>query len=36
MGAFATPTDTTLRVHIHVADKGDYYNIADGLPQNEH
>ena len=21
--------------HIHVANKGDYYDIADGLPQNE-
>jgi hypothetical protein len=36
MGAFETPTDTKLRIHIHVADKGDYYDIADGLPQNEH
>jgi len=36
MGAFETPTDTRLRVHIHVADKGDYYDIADGLPQNQH
>lgn len=36
MGAFDAPTDTRLRIHIHVADKGDYYEIADGLPQNEH
>ncbi|KYF72001.1 GFA family protein [Sorangium cellulosum] len=36
MGAFDTPTDTRLRIHIHVADKGDYYDIADGLPQNQH
>jgi hypothetical protein len=36
MGAFPLPTDTKLRIHIHVADKGDYYEIADGLPQNEH
>jgi hypothetical protein len=36
MGAFDKPTDTRLRVHIHVADKGDYYEIADGLPQNPH
>ncbi|AKU90804.1 Gfa-like protein [Vulgatibacter incomptus] len=36
MGAFEHPTDTSLRIHIHVADKGDYYDVADGLPQNEH
>lgn len=36
MGAFDPPTDTKIRVHIHVASKGDYYDIADGLPQNEH
>jgi hypothetical protein len=35
MGAFDKPTDTRLRVHIFVADKGDYYDIADGLPQNQ-
>ncbi len=35
MGAFDTPTDTRLAVHIFVADKGDYYGIADGLPQNQ-
>jgi hypothetical protein len=35
MGAFDTPTDTKLKVHIFVADKGDYYDIADGLPQNQ-
>jgi hypothetical protein len=35
MGAFDTPTETKLRIHIFVADKGDYYEIADGLPQNE-
>lgn len=35
MGAFDTPTDTRLRVHIFVAEKGDYYDIADGLPQNQ-
>ena len=34
MGAFDTPTHTTLSMHIFVADKGDYYEIADGLPQN--
>ena len=36
MGAFDAPTDTRLAIHIFVADKGDYYEIADGLPQNEH
>jgi hypothetical protein len=35
MGAFDSPTDTSLSMHIFVADKGDYYEIADGLPQNE-
>jgi len=35
MGAFDSPTDTKLSMHIYVADKGDYYEIADGLPQNE-
>ncbi|MFV8754058.1 GFA family protein [Nannocystaceae bacterium ST9] len=35
MGAFDRPTETHLRIHIFVADKGDYYDIADGLPQNE-
>jgi hypothetical protein len=35
MGAFDTPTGTRLAIHIFVADKGDYYDIADGLPQNQ-
>lgn len=35
MGAFDTPTQTKLARHIFVKDKGDYYDIADGLPQNE-
>ena len=34
MGAFTAPTRTKLAVHIYVADKGDYYDIADGLPQD--
>jgi hypothetical protein len=34
MGAFDAPTDTKLAIHIFVADKGDYYEIRDGLPQN--
>jgi len=36
MGAFDQPTDTRLALHIYVADMGDYYDIADGLPQNQH
>ena len=35
MGAFDGPTETRMNLHIFVADKGDYYDIADGLPQNE-
>lgn len=34
MGAFEAPTGTRLGIHIYVDDKGDYYDIADGLPQN--
>jgi hypothetical protein len=34
MGAFEAPTQTRLHMHIFVADKGDYYDIADDLPQN--
>lgn len=36
MGAFDKPTNTRLEVHIHVASKGDYYEITDGLPQKAH
>ena len=35
MGAFDAPTNTKIERHIFVADKGDYYDIADGLPQNQ-
>ena len=35
MGAFDSPTGTRLEKHIFTADKGDYYEIADGLPQHE-
>ena len=35
MGVFDSPTETKLVKHIFVADKGDYYDIADGLPQNQ-
>ncbi|MDT8855900.1 GFA family protein [Paracoccaceae bacterium Fryx2] len=34
MGAFDGPTGTRLALHIFVDDKGDYYDISDGLPQN--
>lgn len=34
MGALEAPTGTQLARHIFVADKGDYYRIDDGLPQN--
>jgi hypothetical protein len=32
-GSLDQPTGVKLRRHIFVADKGDYYDIADGLPQ---
>ena len=35
MGAFEAPTGTRLGKHIFTADKGDYYEICDGLPQHE-
>jgi hypothetical protein len=35
MGAFDTPTGVELARHIFVADKGDYYQLSDGLPQND-
>ena len=34
MGAFDAPTGTRLALHIFTAQKGDYYDITDGLPQN--
>ena len=36
MGTFDTPTETHIKIHIFVAEKGDYYEINDGLPQNTH
>ena len=33
MGAFDPPTGTNMEKHIFTAYKGDYYEIADGLPQ---
>ena len=35
LGAFDGPTGTRLHMHIFTAEKGDYYDIADGLPQHE-
>lgn len=35
-GAFDAPTGLGGQAHIFVADKGDYYEISDGLPQFEH
>ena len=36
MGLFDDATGTTLKMHIFVAEKGDYYSLSDGLPQNQH
>ncbi len=36
MGVFDGGTGTSLSMHIFVSEKGDYYTINDGLPQNEH
>jgi hypothetical protein len=36
MGVFDGPTNTSLSKHIFVAEKGDYYTIKDGLPQNQY
>ena len=33
MGAFDGPTGVKTKIHVFVAEKGDYYEIADGLPQ---
>jgi len=34
MGAFDTPTATHVAMHIFTAEKGDYYDIDDGLPKH--
>jgi hypothetical protein len=34
-GTLDGPTGLTFKAHIFWADKGDYYEIADGLPQAE-
>lgn len=35
MGSFDEPSHARLERHIFVADKGDYYDIADGLPLHD-
>lgn len=35
MGTFDAPTGTRAKMHIFVGEKGDYYDIADDLPQHE-
>ena len=35
MGAFDDPTGTQVGMHIFVSEKGDYYQLTDGLPQNQ-
>ena len=35
MGALEAPIGVRLDKHISVADKGDYYNLTDRLPQRE-
>ena len=35
LGALDEPTGIKLQCHIFVADKGDYYDIIDDLPQSE-
>jgi hypothetical protein len=35
MGSLSAPTDVQLARHIFIADKGDYYQIADDIPQLE-
>lgn len=34
MGAFDDPTHTSIKMHIFVTEKGDYYEISDDLPQH--
>lgn len=35
LGAVDNPTGSRISEHIYVADKGDYYEITDGVPQFE-
>ena len=34
-GALDEPTGLTIKAHVFMADQGDYYHVADGLPQFE-
>jgi len=34
-GCVESPSGLTVKGHIYVADKGDYYSIDDGLPQHQ-
>lgn len=36
MGAVDPPSGTKLGMHIYVAEKGDYYDLDDGLPQHQY
>ncbi len=36
LGSLEAPTGLQLERHIFVAEKGDYYTLGDGLPQNDH
>ena len=36
MGSIDAPTETRLALHIFTAFKGDYYELGDGVPRNEH
>lgn len=33
MGAFDLPTNTRLAINVNVAEKGDYYDLEEGVPQ---
>ncbi len=35
LGAFDEPTNTEIGIHVYVANKGDYYQITDDLPQRQ-
>jgi len=35
MDAFDAPTHTHIHIHVYVGQKGDYYEITDGLPQKQ-
>lgn len=35
LGAFDKPTQAKLNLHIFVAEKGDYYELMDGVKQNQ-